>query len=284
MVLQYLGTGAAEGWPGMFCYCDSCEDARNRGGRDIRTRSQAMVYADGFGEGDQDARLLIDLPPDTYLHHLVHKVDFTKIGHMLITHSHPDHFIPSNLKFRGPVYTNTPPKFPMHVYGNSKVIGICEDFLESAPKGSEESYILHVVEAFVPFYAGEFVITPLPASHDNREDCLIYMIESGGKRMLYGNDTGVFNDDVWRFLQDKHFDLMSLDCTWGIHAEGTNHMGLPDILRVKERLMEQNTISEQTKIVANHFSHNGWACYNEMCALAEPHGLQVSFDGGKWIV
>ena len=43
MIFQYLGTAAAEGWPGLFCDCQACEKARAKGGRNIRTRSQAIV-------------------------------------------------------------------------------------------------------------------------------------------------------------------------------------------------------------------------------------------------
>ena len=55
MKLKYYGTGAAEGIPAMFCSCDICEKSRAAAGRNIRTRSQAMV----------DDRLLMDFGPDT---------------------------------------------------------------------------------------------------------------------------------------------------------------------------------------------------------------------------
>ena len=55
MQLHYLGTAAAEGFPGLFCDCDTCRRARAEGGRSLRTRSQALI----------DGRLLIDLPADT---------------------------------------------------------------------------------------------------------------------------------------------------------------------------------------------------------------------------
>ena len=60
MKLQFLGTAAAEGIPGIFCQCAVCQEARRKGGRFIRTRSQALI----------DDRLLIDLNADTYLHTL----------------------------------------------------------------------------------------------------------------------------------------------------------------------------------------------------------------------
>ena len=46
MKLKYLGTAAAEGQPGIFCRCALCLEASRRGGKDIRTRSQALVVGD----------------------------------------------------------------------------------------------------------------------------------------------------------------------------------------------------------------------------------------------
>ena len=43
MQLIYLGTAAAEGIPGAFCSCAICQEARRLGGRNIRTRSQALI-------------------------------------------------------------------------------------------------------------------------------------------------------------------------------------------------------------------------------------------------
>lgn len=43
MKLTYFGTAAAEGWPGIFCHCVYCERAKQLGGKNIRTRSQALL-------------------------------------------------------------------------------------------------------------------------------------------------------------------------------------------------------------------------------------------------
>ena len=60
MKLTYYGTAAGEAWPGVFCSCALCQRARVLGGKNIRTRSQALI----------DDDLLLDLPPDNYLHTL----------------------------------------------------------------------------------------------------------------------------------------------------------------------------------------------------------------------
>jgi len=58
MRIKYFGTAAAEGFPGLFCSCEACERARKAGGKNIRTRSQALI----------DRALLIDFTTDTYMH------------------------------------------------------------------------------------------------------------------------------------------------------------------------------------------------------------------------
>ena len=60
MKILYMGTAAAEGWPALFCSCPICTQARDHGGKNLRTRTQALL----------DGSLLIDFPPDTYSHAL----------------------------------------------------------------------------------------------------------------------------------------------------------------------------------------------------------------------
>ncbi len=43
MEIQYLGTAAAEGLPALFCDCETCRKARVAGGKEVRTRTQAVV-------------------------------------------------------------------------------------------------------------------------------------------------------------------------------------------------------------------------------------------------
>ena len=68
MRIKYLGTAAAEGVPAIFCSCEVCKKARELGGRNIRTRSQAII----------DDRLLIDFPPDSCVHFMTNSIDAIK--------------------------------------------------------------------------------------------------------------------------------------------------------------------------------------------------------------
>jgi ribonuclease BN (tRNA processing enzyme) len=90
MKLTYLGTAAAEGWPALFCRCEYCKKALERGGKNLRTRSQAMVNDD----------LLIDFPADSFSHMQQNGLNFSAVKTLLITHSHMDHFSPTDLHLR----------------------------------------------------------------------------------------------------------------------------------------------------------------------------------------
>ena len=59
MKILYLGTGAAEGVPAVFCNCDTCREARRRGEKEFHSRSQVLIDGlDGerFGKGRRRKR------------------------------------------------------------------------------------------------------------------------------------------------------------------------------------------------------------------------------------
>ena len=110
MEIQYLGTAAAEGLPALFCGCEICKKARKAGGKEVRTRTQSIV----------DAKILIDFPPDTYTHALAYSLQLGQIEHLLVTHSHMDHFFPVELIHRHEHFGHNA-KGMLHVYGNEAV-------------------------------------------------------------------------------------------------------------------------------------------------------------------
>ena len=78
MKLTYYGTGAGAGIPEIFCDCRVCRYAREKGGKEIRSRSQAVI----------DGVLSLDYPVDTFLHTAFYGLDMRKVKNVLITHGH----------------------------------------------------------------------------------------------------------------------------------------------------------------------------------------------------
>ncbi len=268
MNLTYLGTAAAEGIPGIFCACDTCREATRRGGKDLRTRSQAIV----------DDTLLIDLPPDSYFHMLRDGVSLPDIEHMLLTHTHSDHFLASELYYRRPGFCDT--RATLTIYGNDTLKRNADALVEKTGTTYEKSKLACVeLTEFVPHDVAGYTVVPLLARHARDEKCFIYLIGRDGKWLLYGNDTGIFPDATWDYLHGRKLDLVSLDCTCGKRAEGTNHMGVPDLITMRQRLADAGCLHEHTQLVATHFSHNGGLLHADLEALLNPHGYEVAYDG-----
>ena len=282
MKLQFLGTAAAEGAPALFCACDFCRKARALGGRELRTRAGSLL----------DGRIKLDFGPDTYMQMLREGLDYSGIHSLLITHSHEDHLAVTELNWRWPVYAHVPKEDPpLTVYGNARVGEMIPESLLG------ERIAFQRLRPFETVTVEGYAVTPLQAVHciDRRgeagnevvvggeaisrvEEALFYLIEKDGKRLLYAHDTSWFTDDDWAFLKGKRLDIVSLDCTYGrLDGVHLGHMGAEDNLRVREELIRLGSADEETVFVANHFSHNGLAPYDEMQKRLP--GFIVSYDG-----
>ena len=271
MLITFLGTAAGEANPGVFCDCEICRTARRLGGKNIRTRSQTLINDD----------LLIDLPPDNYLHTLYYGLDLSKVRTLLFTHSHADHCYPADLELLREPYSHTADG-KLQIYGNEavreKVKEACEHF-----NNEEARFMYHVIDPFETVQAGSYTITALKAKHAPQETALFYHISQGDKAILYAHDTGDISEEVLNAMEklNKPLSLVSLDCTMQKHRDGTGHMGLEDDAEKKETLLRRGLANENTIFVVNHFSHNGGWLHDELCENAAKFGMIASYDGMK---
>lgn len=271
MKITYLGTAAADGWPAVFCRCEACKKARELGGKNVRTRSQTMI----------DDTMLIDLPPDTYMHMVTQNLDLGGIQSLIVTHSHQDHFYPLELIMRAIPYAHDP-EGVLTVYGNANT----KRLYEIALAEEDDSQNLHDVVKFqlIDWFssvttADGYQVTALPANHKKNERCLTFLIEKDGKSIFYGNDSGFYPEETWEYLKGRHLDLVSFDSTMGANAGGWSHMSLEDNVKAARRFAELGCADENTKFVVNHFSHNGHLLHEELEEYVKPYGFLVSFDG-----
>lgn len=269
MKIQYLGTAAAEGYPGIFCNCRYCDAARKLGHKNIRTRSQAIL----------DDTLLIDFPAESYSHILQYGISLSRIHSILITHTHQDHFYPEDLGLRCNGFSHDQDGL-LTIYGNDAVVRRF-DSMYGKPGDHHLDGLLACRELteFQTVTIEGYQVTPLLARHDPGEKCFLYYIEKEGTALLYGNDTGYFPEATWAFLNQKPLQLISLYCTLMKYTEGTNHMGLPDNIKVCQILADKGCILSSTKIVLTHFSHNGHMLHEDISAMAQKYGFIAAYDG-----
>lgn len=269
MRITYYGTAAGEGWPGVFCQCPLCRQARQLGGRNIRTRSQALINGD----------LLLDLPPDNQLHSLFYGLDLGRVRALLFTHSHSDHCYPADLEMLREPYSHTYPA-RMQIYG-SAAVGRAVQAACGSLGGEHERFDYHEVTAGEPFQVLDYRVLPLWARHMPDEICHIYRIEQGGKSVLYAHDTGALPDQTLALLsgQNGALSLVSMDCTSQSHYDGGGHMGLANVVEQKEKLLARGIADENTIWIVNHFSHNGGWLHERMEQQAARFGIIAAYDG-----
>ena len=269
MKITYYGTAAGEAWPGVFCDCELCRKARELGGKNIRTRSQALINDD----------LLVDMPPDNYLHTLYFGLDLSKVRTLIFTHSHSDHCYPSDLELLREPFSHTYPG-QMQVFGNEAV----ERKVEAScgnKGGIRERFRFHRILPNETAVSGPYTITALRATHDKKELCLFYHIARGTEAVLYAHDTGALTkENIETLRRCVHpLKLVSLDCTQQRLRDGKNHMGLKDAAEQKELLLREGLADGDTLFVVNHFSHNGGWLHDEITAQAAKYGMIATWDG-----
>ena len=271
MKFQYLGTAAAEGIPALFCQCDTCRRARRLGGRNIRTRSQALV----------DGRLLLDLCPDTNMHALQNGLELGGIHSCFITHVHGDHLITKELSNRRVSFAYMDDEeIPLTVYGSAET-GECLQADEEGRVLRDGRVMFREVKAFQPLVVEGYDIIPLKAAHGTKMP-LIYAIGKEGKWLLYAHDTDRFDEETWAYLKESGicFDFVSLDCTAGKeHIDYFGHMNLERAKQVRARMREEGMADADTRFCINHFSHNGQLTYDDTVDPAVCDGFEVSYDG-----
>lgn len=209
MQFQYLGTAAAEGWPAVFCRCKYCLEAQRLGGKNIRTRSQAIVNDD----------LLLDLPPDTYMHKLMNNLDLSRVKYLFVTHFHMDHFYPQELTVRGSVYSLEMISPELEIYCAQETYDYfrrCADW--EIDEKSDSAMHWHILKPFETVEAGPYRVTPLPANHmnpshqpfvyhivDTRGDKSIFYMH--GQRLLFSRGVGLPQgaEKARRSFQLRHY-------------------------------------------------------------------------------
>ncbi len=273
MKIQFLGTAAGEGWPGIFCSCEICKKALQLGGKNIRTRSQVVLNDD----------FLIDFPQDTYMHKLQHGLDLEKIKTLAVTHAHLDHFYPADLSNRGHVYSHT-------ISGQLDIIcprHVRQSFdrqnaFNPMEKSVRKSLNWHIVKAFQFVQVNGYDIWSLDAKHMKRGRALFYLVQQGDKAYLHCCDTGYLYERNFAFLEKLGIkvDCIALDCTRGVsERRRSGHMCIEECLKIIDRMKKVGFTKPTTQYVVTHFSHNGGLCHEDLERRFSTDGIAVAYDG-----
>lgn len=274
MKVKLLGTSAAEGWPGLFCRCEACGKARELGGKNIRTRSSALI----------DDTLKIDFPPDILQQVIQWNVDLRCLTALLFTHAHDDHCAPAELQYRGHYFVPKPFADRLAIYGSKEVVQRIQSVLSPDSKVLDrEKYplALHTLQAEKTLLISDYHVTPIIANHDLSQDCFNLIIQDAeGVTLLYATDTGWYKERTWNFLKQFHIDGIVVEATKGLQEDGyEGHLSIPQVIAFRERLLNDGVILPDCTIVTTHLSHLSGLMHDEMERLLAPHHIQTGYDG-----
>jgi phosphoribosyl 1,2-cyclic phosphate phosphodiesterase len=285
MKITFLGTGAAELYPAMWCQCDYCAYAREKGGRNIRFTS-SLHFAD---------TCLVDFPADIANKALQYGVDLLPANLLLCTHSHEDHFDPFMLywryKFHG---VETMPeedryKAPcsrftdlplLSIFGNRKILKRMEYILGNREM-ADYAMDFHIPEAYREYHHEGVDFIPMIASHQDRdgERGLIYWIRAQGKSFIYAVDSAAYIDRTRDCMRSCKADAVIMEATYGLENRGENHMTLDRVKKELDFFCDNSIFTGEPRVILTHMSPHRTPPHDELCKMLRGSPLEPAYDG-----
>lgn len=288
----FLGTGAADMIPNPFCDCEICMHARLNQGIFVKKRSCFMV----------DETTVIDFGPDIAAACMQYDIDFCKLEHILITHTHDDHLNFANLallsmsrkRFSKPINIYISEQGFNWCMLNSKALlpgAVLAPSGENSVKiylGEDKAFEIHKLVYGKAFTMGNFQVLPVRANHNScgeNEKAINYLLtDTNGQTLLYASDTGVYPDETYQLIAGIHLDYLIMECTFGSRKmeEGCGHLDAYHFMEMVNKFSRNNIIDEKTKIFSTHLNHKHSFNHDDLQDYfnkSSQHPITVAWDG-----
>ena len=255
--MLFLGTGASDVIPNTFCCCPICADARKHPER-ARLRSMLLL--------DEDT--LIDFGPDLAAAAIKNNADLTKVSTVFITHTHEDHFCPSNVGlYRMSV---TRPQQPLNFYLSEEALATVAAIykpslyidcgLDEVKGYKNEDIMLHTMPLEKAIEYRNYTVEAVQTTHraSSMEMGINYLFtRNDGRKMLYATDTGMYTARALDYLQNRKIDTFIMEATFGSYKDNDIHLHLNvyafvDMLNI---MLDRGIITAATRVYATHINH-----------------------------
>jgi len=299
MKITFLGTSAGESYPAIWCDCENCTYAREHGGKNIRMNTGSMI----------DDDILLDMNSCGFYTAARLGVSLTKVKHLIVTHPHSDHLTVEPLAWRRAnpgateiegeaKYKKFSPRFTkipmMTIYGNRHVRARLVDAHPEFTNGS-----MDVQMRFCDIKEGERVdagdglsFIPVAAIHGGDGHGITYdetgswnfahsyIIERGGKKLLYALDTGGFEPEMMNLILSHTYDGVVMEGTFGLNdTPNTGHMNTKKNIEFRELLLEKGCIKDDTPFFLTHMAPHWTPPYDIYAPMMAEKGFIVAYDG-----
>lgn len=297
MKLTFLGTSGGEGYPGLWCQCEYCSYARIHGGKNYRENSSAVL----------DGDVLLDLNMTTFSQAHRLGMDISQARTLLVTHPHEDHFVAQHINWArlpaahpyapGEDCSRREPApccsdlSPLRVMGTRHVLeavsqGQASDSLQGRAdldwRSEKIAVDFTLARPGVTVELGEDLrVTPLRSIHGPAEDYTVnYILQRGGKTLLYALDTGGYDDAMWEVLRGFRYDAVVLEGTAGLSlAPNPQHMNVEKLRRFFAALEEEALLTGKGQRILSHMAPHWTPPHDIFAPMMEREGITVAYDG-----
>ena len=281
MDCQFLGTGAAQGFPPVFGRSNFYTQIRESCRQEIRSRT-------GFRLGNTHQ---IDISPDITWQLARHELDLYDLEHLMITHTHGDHFAPLEV-FDAMIMTAETPETvndrPVKLYLSRAAASWLKDSYLPSQKNFLTRRILEKLEDHIDvvalqyyqqYQAGMLRFETVKGFHKalgEDEFSINYLLSNGQRNLLFACDTGFYSDDTWEYLKGKTADIVVMDATFGTMPDrggvGDTHLNFETFHAQLEKMASIGFIDNDTEIYATHISCANGKSYEELQAVLDGYG------------
>ncbi len=224
-------------------------------------------------------------------------VSLTGVTRLLVTHPHPDHLTIEPLAWRqeaagaadaaadaqramiSPRFTRLP---MLTVYGNRFAREALADAHPALFDGSARAQM-----RFQEIREGERVelddlaFTPVRANHTpQRGFAHSYILERGGKTLLYALDTGGYDPDMLALILARRYDGVVMEGTFGLsRAPSGDHMNREKNAAFRNLLLERGCIGADTPFFLTHLCPHWTPPHDLYAPMMAKEGFTVAYDG-----
>lgn len=283
--MRFWGTSAGGTIPAPFCKCPVCENARIKGGKEVRLRSAFRI----------DSKIMIDIGEDYAVQAMRLGEDLSEVEHFLITHTHKDHFNTTMFWLRS-VASAMPPQNTINVYLTDEAFFYVEKFMGDTPTYKKENEIYYENQSvrfkkltfYEKYQINDIQVIPLKGAHGtvNEKNSANFLIKlKDGKTMYYALDSGYYLEETFDYLKGTHLDILVGECTFpAVDSKDACpvHMDITSCVKTLDRLCLNKTIDEKTEVYLSHIeakgmNHEQLQEYFER--LGKDYSVKIAYDG-----
>lgn len=275
MKITFLGTGAAEGVPALFCSCSVCELARKHHGKFVRRRCSVMI----------NRNLLLDIGPDALWASVDFDILYDKIEYILLSHVHFDHACIYSMLLALPKYRNCNVNKKIMIIGSLSVYKMIQHELIKLREEASfwQVYFFYIIKPYETVEIGEYIVTTLPSDHDKYDQCLLFIISDRHNTIFYNTDTNMYNVKYkFKKIEKYIFDIVISDCTYGNSRNvkiTDRHIGIYENIDLIKQFDENGMLTDNFYYILTHFSHDSICNYQEIANLAQRNKMIMAYDG-----